>query len=277
MSSEIPAQAQFFFELDGLDIAPYLVGSEHKLIRDGREIVLRFPASEHDFGIGPNDFPAALSLVQWTTADDTPLMYSVSLLRVSVDVELPASTLAPQPTKETIDLVLKRLDDASILARQVMRDYISHVRTQSGQYWLGHSGELPKSKLPGIIVDRATGKPFPFAHNDRLILYGHSDVPLTSSQQSEIVEALSRGEEAQVPELLLADAWLGLRTERYRESVLLAAIAAEVKIKTALPVVCLPEFRAVVEMFLDMRREVTTYYHTIPRSVLGRSLHDELR
>jgi hypothetical protein len=105
---------------------------------------------------------------------------------------------------------------------------------------------------------------------------------LDPRDQNEIKARLELEDGPSLPATLLADAkhlaWIVMPPQR-RESLLLAAIACEVAIKTALREACPEPAKALLAYALDnpadVRQQAAGLFHVAARAITGRSYRDE--
>lgn len=258
-----------------------LLASTRTVRRRGHEIHVTLPATMDDFGL-MSDF-AEPALGGGTQKDDKWISRSVTLMRLSVDLELPDSATDDSPNRATIDEVHGLLGSAADVARKLLHEYIDLVRTRQGQYWLGHSAQSPRVTWLTTVVDRETGGRIRIGYNDPITVVRIGDErALSVADHEETLEAVETGSLADLPELLLADArhlaWSS-EPQQYREAVLMAAVAAEIKIKETLHRVCPEPGRSILAFALRNPRDVSvqaaSLYDKAAEAVTGRSLRKE--
>ncbi len=281
----IKAQAQFHFPVNGLYLTAELLGTTDILERDGRCIYFTFPRMEDDFGLRPNDKLKALG-VGVTKKDEVKwLSREVLLLRVSVDIELPDEAREPKPEREVTNGVFERLNEAADVARSALRNYLDLVRTRGNQHWLSHSAGAPEVSWLTNVIEINSQRRLPFSYCDPItIVMMGPEVALSTEMHRELLNAAAEKDQPDTVESLLADAqylaWSS-KPPQYRESLLLAAVAAEVKIKTRLEQICPIEGKDILQFALRNPRDVSvqaaSLYDKAAQAVANRSFRHENR
>ena len=245
--------------------------------RDGYQILFTIPSSEHDFGLSGEH--GILALGGGTQREGAWVCRELNLVRLSVELELPDAVLREDMDRATADEALRLLAAAGEAARRYLREYVDLIRTRHGQFWLAHSAQNPRLAWPTKVVSRATGERIRLGYGDPLKGVWHdSDEALSVDAHAEALREAELDELATVPELLLADAmYLAWTSDapQYREAVLLAAVAAEVKIKETLDRVCAEAARPVLAFALSSHRGAPALYDKAAEAVTGRSYRKE--
>jgi hypothetical protein len=271
----VEATAYFHFEVAGLMVDVELLGQSLTVRRDEYEVLITLPASETDFGVRP-PFSDRTRVLGGGTQDPKTgqwLKRSVGLVRARVDLDLPLTKDDFSPTHEG-------LRKAASAARRAVGDYLEIVRADYGQYWLDTC--TPRVTWITSVVDRHTGEDLRVSYGDPLGPVVLTVQALSPGEQGDIRARLERGLGPDLPKTLLANAMhMGciLKPPQRREAVLLAAIACEVAIKTAIRQACPEPSKALLEYALDNPREVTQQaaglFHVAARAVTGKSLREK--
>lgn len=275
------ALAHFHFRLDELLVASELLGSASAVDRDGYHIHFTIPASQEDFGLAGD--PDVFALGGGWQRENEWTCRELGLVRLSVELKLPDAVLKEELDRATIDEAYKLLAAAANAATRYLRDYLDLIRTRHGQFWLAYSSQSPKLVGPTTVVDRATGERIRTGYNDPLKAVMHaSEQALSADAHAEALREVEQGDTATVPDLLLADAmYLAWTSDalQYREAVLMAAMAAEVKIKETLDLVCAESARPILAFALRNPRDVSVQavalYDKAAEAVTGRSVRKE--
>ena len=278
--------AHFHFSLNDLNVSPELLGSTAIVDRDGYRIHFTIPASEDEFGPAWESGESVLAGGAQASDSGEWTCRMLQLVRLSVELELPDAAIEDDLDRQTIDDSSRLLWLAADAARRFVYDYVTRVRTRHGQYWLAHSAEGPRVAWLTTVVDRGTGKKLRIGYADPLKtgVWPSGMDALSTAAHAEAIRAIEMEAEASVPELLLADAmylaWTA-DSPRHREAVLLAAVAAEVKIKESLDSACAEPARPLLEFALQNPRDVSVQaaalYDKAAEAVTGRSLRKEDR
>jgi hypothetical protein len=120
------------------------------------------------------------------------------------------------------------------VARRFMGSYLNLVRSEENQYWLGPSAKEPVVTWRSQLYEN--GKPIPVGYVDPFhVAFQLAESRLTGVRHSELLEQVTAGAVPGLPESLLNDARFAAFQPRtdFRQAVLSAAIACEVKVKQA--------------------------------------------
>jgi len=216
---------------------------------------------------------------------------SVFVLRVVVDIEDAGVGAADLRAAERDDLVelyergTRATSAARDSAREVVEDIVAWARAAWDQPWLGLSSEAPETVGPTLVVDPETNEPVDLAPPISLHLGGHRDESraLDARGMERLFEAVSRSEPAPLAETFLADAeylaWEHFPHDPVR-AVLMAAIAAEVKVKRDLVDRADPVQRPVIEDILNRRPGIAAtpvdgLFDKLIKLAQGRSLRED--
>jgi len=276
------ALAHFHFRLDEMTISSELLGASHVVERAGRRVHFSFPANETDFGLERvTDERAFAGGVQ---REGEWVSRTLGLVRLSVELQLPDAAAEEHPDRATIDEVLELVRSAAEVARGCLHDYVDLVRTHYGQYWLAHSGQIPRMAWLTSVVDMGSGERLRYGYSDPLKVHVHLGSELSANAHTDALQGVEKGQTAGVPELLLADAMYLAEisdARQYREATIMAAVAAEVRIKEVLDLVCPDASRSILDFALNNPRDVSVQaaalYDKAAEAVTGRSLRKENR
>jgi hypothetical protein len=290
-------RAAFRFRAGGFDLKAEAFGRRWDLERDGRRVTLSLPLRPDSFGSSID----ALTIGTWTrigegyatASDEGRVVAALGAFEVSVDVEVDISSADPNPEDhlDEIERGQKAVDLAFPTALSVAADFISWLRVQMGRYWLPPSHEAP-DVLEGWLIEASSGRSVRnVSFNPVIHLKGLGrNAGLTVEELDQVAESLAGGAAPSTPEVLLADAretlstpsveheWQAARRD-IRRAILLAAIAAEVQIKTTLDDKTPTEKKALVNIILKSFREVEVAVGELPhktmKAAVGRSLHED--
>lgn len=280
------ALAHFHFSFNDLNVSPELLGSTMIVDRGGYRIHVTIPASEDEFGPAWESGESVLAEGAQASDSGEWTCRMLQLIRLSVELELPDAALDDDLDRQTIDDTSRLLWLAADVARRCLYDYVTHVRISHGQFWLAHSAEGPRVAWRTTVVDRGTGNKVRIGYSDPLKtgVWPCGKDALSAAAHAEAIRAVEIEAEAGVSALLLADAmylaWTA-DSPQHREAVLLAAVAAEVKIKESLDSACAEPARPLLEFALQNPRDVSVQavalYDKAAEAVTGRSLRKEDR
>jgi hypothetical protein len=117
---------------------------------------------------------------------------------------------------------------------KALRAWLSHIRSQGAQPWLGIVAEMPPQYGRGHVFDIAAGSPLMSFGPEQRATIRSAQVALTPDVLDEIVTRLQAGEDPDVARSLLADARFLSQEAETRDpqrAVLIAAAAGEIKAK----------------------------------------------
>lgn len=215
---------------------------------------------------------------------------SVYVLRVVVEIDDgPGWVDLDAAEEDDLKELFERAEDATCAARdaarEVIEDLVAWARADSDQYWLGLSSDVPESVGPTRVVEVETNQDLPFAPTVALHSGGLrcDDRALHVHDISRLFESVVRREPAPLAESFLADAeylaWGHFPHDPVR-AVLMAAIAAEVKVKMDLVARAQTDQRELVDFALENQREVTVtavngLFDKLMKAAQGRSLRED--
>ena len=275
----MPTTASFHFEANELWVDSELLGASIPLERDGRRCELTFPEDNTSFGLDTSrDQPA---VVGWSGTTDNPReQAAVIIIRVTVeiDADFRPEDISDRPTFEALHSLLA---EAAVTAKGIVSDLYSWVRAAKGQHWLEPQYAAPVLTWMTDVRD-ADGNRLPTGYHDPLVVHAHSGPGLKRSDVEEVLSKAAHGEEPDLADQLLADAHFYLwraHPPNPRIVVVLAAIAAEVRIKTFLTAHASSEQAQLVDLILSHPRDVSmaavSLYDKGLLAVMGRSLRED--
>lgn len=214
-------------------------------------------------------------------------MVGVRIIQIAVDLDgdVRASDF-DQPTPDAYTRGNAAWDAADAIAENALRRFMSWARVVGNQYWIALSTDAPKLTGISVLYDLEADARIPLSRPSRSIgTYINSPVLRGLAPIGNVIEAMSQGAEAPTPERLLADAraihWPTFSGPDHQRSVLLAAIASEMKVKETLLAQASPEAKPLVEIITENPREVTQSVPQLLRAtaaaVVGRSLFEDDR
>jgi hypothetical protein len=233
-------RATLLVEVRDLWVARDGIGFEFSVTRDHYPITVSLPREPGDF-LSWKPLPGrpyeAIGGPTSGTAGSEPDFLSVKVLQVVVDIE-------NGPTEADFDedglAAFERLHPARDAALAVVEDFVSWARAGWSQAWLGLSSEQPTMAGPSTVVDIATSTRLPIGMTfggGAFASLRSSERALTHDDLKLISGRIDQGEVAPLPETFLADAqylaWEHSPPDPVR-AVLMAAIAAEIKVKVFL-------------------------------------------
>jgi hypothetical protein len=255
--------AIFHFAAGGLWVRGELLGESWWLEREGYGMLVSLPSEDSDFGplIGDRKPLTQVSSRRGKVAA------SVRAFQIAVPVKSTVSSKDPLEADKSDGE--RALNKAYGVAFSVAEDFLSWLRVLGGQYWLLASHEPPRAVGTADLIDvESGGRVRNVGLEQRQIAYARDPAAaLTRETLDQVVDRLARGEATGSADLLFADAQDTLAGEGaeseliasrrdVRRAVLLAAIAAELKIKETLREKTPAPKRALVELMLKKWREV---------------------
>lgn len=263
MAPEPTYYAEFPFSGSGLLIRADALGLRREWTLEDNEITLSLPSLEESYeGFPPERLGVRVGRIV-ALRDDKPTLVSVERFAITFGVTSDRELSADDDWKAATDL----LGDLYATAIDVAQDFINAVRVQGGQFWLPAQHEAVRRDGLISLYRADTGERLPLSWNPALTLtFLREDQAADRDEVASLLELVAERKEPALAATLLADAQGVLMPELVREpsdrldtphAVLLAAIAAEVRIKETLRVVATNELRPLLDVVLDSPREVS--------------------
>jgi len=276
------------YRVDGMRLGPSAAGKRVSVEYMGQTCAIVLPAqlrNEEDVS-----WHALTDLTVKYMTGSVVREYQAWTVRIEVNVEAAVTVTSgvdssDDATSSLSENEAKRvIDTARSVADSLIRDYLDYVRIEHHQTWLRSSETQHLMLDQGDISDPAGRRVDHVVPN-----YGRP-VVMTSGElgrvsdvnQEAIAERLSWGEKEALAKRLLADARIlawPARSPDYRQAVLIAAIACEVKIKSTLTSLATDDQLALVELVLNSPRDVSVaaaaLHDKALKAVCGRSLRED--
>lgn len=263
------------FDIGPLLVADEALGGEVELLRDSYRVVIRLPpkpSSERGY-----DLPWFDGSRQ---QDGSVVKHGVRRILVSVYW---ADAPDPSADRDTyLHAASQFIRKGREIAQRVARVFVDWTRIQKGQTWLPeHLQDLP-FEASGGAVDDETGEALPLVVG--LAIHIHQRPAGTEVDRvylEAVRERLAHDQDIPLPERFLADALYfatRFRPADIQRAVLLAAIAAELKVKEVLRREAgakLPLVQIILEHPRDVSVAAIDLFHKTMKATVGRALHDE--
>ena len=228
----------------------------------------------------PTPDPDAPAFTVASNAKGETIAAQVRQLAVDVDVRA-------KDEIDHADLATPTFTKAWEIAERVVTAIVDRLRVDRGQYFTGPSHTPPQLVGKARLVNVDTGSLVPGAwppNNISIVMQDEETVGLADIEDA--ARRVAEGDFATVADLLLADAREEISRQRVFEegkratfdttrAVLLAALAAETKIKTTMVSRCSPDSRPLVEIIIDRPRNIGHLTHEPMKAATGRSLHED--
>lgn len=236
------------YALRVLWVRPDVLGTSYTWEEDGRKVTLALPSTPEDFtNADETEVPLVPSWVPTAVIEGSGAAAAIQIVRTETTVEAEVSA----QLKASIDFGSEDDDEAerakmfsgtTQLAfregveriEKALRAWLSHIRSQGSQPWLGIAAEVPPQYGRGHVFDIAAGiRLMSFGPEQRATIRS-AQIALTPDVLDEIVARLQAGEGPDVARSLLADARFLSQEAETRDpqrAVLIAAAAAEIKAK----------------------------------------------
>lgn len=245
-------------------IALDTVGAELEFEHEDRRVKLRLPADAETFSSLPDDSMHAPvpSLAQSGPVMSEPDWDSrtAALVLFEVTVEMDTDVPDEKPSEMTDDLravIEPELEKGIAIAEKVAGAFLRHVRAAApSQSWLGLATHAPVQYGLAKLEYKSTGQMIFGLGPMQTVTIRSSRLRLGRSDFESIGMHLCAGDEPQVAESLLADAWHldeGTTTNDHDRAIIVAAMACEVKTKRSIRGAVPEDRRALVEMILKRR------------------------
>jgi len=274
--------ATHYFSVRGLFVAREVLGARYDVTYDGAAFELELPSPKNLNGPGDPPYWAsdAFGPPSSSVVGDPHQLLSIRVVRVFSEVEFDA----PADEDERLTRAWDVVRDAAEGPRAMVSELLRGFRATHRQTWLGLSNEAPRL-LYGELRDPQLDEMIVNTGPDPTVLEMRPpERAITPADFAQAVAAITRGDMPPTAENLLSDAeylaW-NARPRDLTRAVLLAAVAAEVKVKTALRSKCAPQLLPLVDVVLDNPREVTlaaaSLFDSAASAALGRSLRSDDR
>jgi hypothetical protein len=255
--------AEFYVEVDGISASHDVLGSSLKVVRAGERFRIELPTDADSFSFGsvgpptvdggpsdPREYAPTVALLK-----ESESSVQIRLVRVVVNIDAPLSVEGFR----SLDPIQRELHDSILLAlRDKATDIVSELcdrlNLEVNQHWIEPRGRYPRVVNMAGLIDLDAGMTFGTqignAGSFRVI---DSDSILDASALTRLENSFEEGA-LQADELLLAEARhliegeFGVALER---SVLLSAIAVELRIKRLLRRLAEPDLTRMVDLLLD--------------------------
>lgn len=218
---------------------------------------------------------------------------SIYVLRVSVEIDDGIGRFELEAAESDAELAslhdsgLEVVNAARDAALAVVEDVVAWARAEWDQSWLGLSSEVPETAGPTRVVEVDTGSQAPISPSIHLhtgTLRRDFDA-LGTDDVKRLFASVATSEPPPLAESFLADAeyltWGHFPYDPTR-AVLMAAIAAEVKVKSDLVTQATQDQRELVDYALGKQREITLtavdgLFDKFMKAAQGRSLREDDR
>lgn len=171
------------------------------------------------------------------------------------------------------------------LGNRVLRQYLDHVRFRYEQYWLRSSSVVHRATYNEMVdpQGRVVGSNYSDGRAVAVMTSGEDGL-LTPEKSGNIASQIEQGREIELSEGILADArFMGwpAKNPYYRQAIVLAAMACELKVKDTIRRLAKPSQEELVRLILESPRDVTLaaifLYSKGLKAVYGRSLKEDNR
>lgn len=239
------------YALRVLWVRPDVLGTSYTWNQDGREVTLALPNAPEDFtNADETEVPLVPAWVPTAVIEGSGAAVAIQLIRTETTVK--AEVSAEQ--KASIDFDSDEEDEAerartfsgttqlafregAEAIEKALRAWLSHIRSEGSQPWLGIVAEMPPQYGRGHVFDIDAGSRLMSFGPEQRASIRSGQVALTPDVLNEIVTRLQAGEGPDVARSLLADARFLSQEAETRDpqrAVLIAAAAAEIKAKATM-------------------------------------------
>jgi hypothetical protein len=210
------------------------------------------------------------------------VMQSAVVMRVDVDIDVDVDVEIQHA--ELADGTFRTAWGAAEGARTAV---LNRLRVDHGQYFVGPSHVPPKLHGKARMLDVATGKSVPGAWPpNNISIFFQEEERDDRAAFEDAAKRVAGGDAPDVADILLADAREEVgrnrvhrdgerRTFDTTRAVLLAAFAAETKIKTTMVARSPVDRRPLVEIIAQRPRDIGRVTHAPMKAAVGRSLHED--
>jgi hypothetical protein len=255
--------AEYPFSGSGLLIRANALGLQREWTLGDRRITLSLPSLEESYeGFPPDRLGVRVGRVVGRMRDE-PTLVSVERFAITFGVT-PDYELGPDDDwKGATDL----LAALYAIARDIAQDFVNAVRVRGGQVWLPAQHEGVRRDGLISIYRAGTRERLPLSWNPPLSITVFGEEQATARDElAGLLDLVAEKKEPGLAATLLADArgiLIPLPVDETRgrldtpHAVLLAAIAAEVRIKETLRESASSELRPLLDIVLDSPRDVS--------------------
>jgi hypothetical protein len=246
------------FQVPGLWINTELLGTRNTTTFRGRPITLVLPDGPADLVLNKTDSDVRIFGVYRHYSGQGPSATDVLLVRVEVGIDEDLAELGV-PARDLFMRGTSILTDAVQTAQAFMQEYLSLVRSQLDQYWVGPSA-LQLDPVQTCELRDSDGRNIPAEYMRKFRIKGPRtpELAVSTSVQKDLMRQVSEGVKAGIAETFLSDAkFIGLESDHpdLRQAILLAAIACEVKVKEVLITLASTEQKRVLNLLLENPRD----------------------
>jgi hypothetical protein len=277
-------EAVFYFDGAGLYITGDALGKCAEFEVEGTHVTVNLPNHDEVFSLEDPGWPGRGRAARPTYQSADREMLAGNILKFEVRV-----SVAGTPETATSDL----LAGAFEVAVEVAERFLSLARTRAGQDWLPSPYEGPSLALYGMLMYAGTDtevSPETRWQPPMLAVRVNHERAAGADTIEQLLSLTSSGTDPATEDVLLADARAALSIVRVRQqrkterrdtgrAVLLAGMAAEVKIKRTLTEKSRPEFGPLLDVILENPRDVSVATGQLldkpMKAALGVSLRDE--
>ena len=297
-------RARFHFRVRGLLIAKELLGTRIEIQRGTRAVTVSFPSREATRSaalllrpelFSPDDpapTPTSASLRLIASMVGHSPVAQIDVIRVEVvaesqigacDVrEVDVRTAGPAGQK-LLSSLRDVLDELYDVAATFIADLIERVRVEGRQHWLGIAGEPVEGIGWGDLIDLDANEVLPvdkYLERSGTLRVVERVQVIEPDQVHDLAEALKEPHAPMLAEALLADAFYYFTDAKPPDrprTLLIAAVACEVKIKEFLRGRVAPEGEDLLELAIRNTRPTVALFGKVCKAVTGRSLSEEDR
>lgn len=255
--------AEFYVEVDGILARHDVLGSSLKVVRGGERFRIELPTDSDSFSFGyaslptvgggrsdPREYTPNVAVL-----NESESLVRIRLVRVVVNIDAPLSIEGFQSSdpiqRELHDSILHALSDK---ATDIVGELCDRLNLEVNQDWIEPRGRYPRVVNMAGLIDLDAGMTFGTkigrAGSLRVI---DSDSILDASALTRLENSFEEGA-LQADELLLAEARHLIEGESavaLERSVLLSAIAVELRTKRLLRRLAEPDLTRMVDLLLD--------------------------
>ena len=283
MSRGQELEAVFYFDGGGLYVTGDALGKSVRFETDGTWVSLNLPTRDEVFSLSDPGWPGRGKSARPTFQSGGEMLAGVIS---KFEVRIAVSGTAAEATSELVARAFP-------LARETAERFLGLARTRAAQDWLPLWHEGASLALYGMLMYAGTDtevRPETRWQPGSLAVSIKRELAAGPDAIEELLALTSSGVEPATADVLLADAraalsivpvrqqWKAERRDTSR-AVLLAGMAAEVKIKRMLAEKAQPEFRPLIDVILENPRDVSVATGQLldkpMKAALGVSLREE--
>ena len=253
--------AHFHFDVSGLWVDQALLGQRYDLEFEGHRAFIQVPGHERDFELDRYTGTEHIYLIAGGTQSTPGRWSTAKIVMLRVGIQIPIDFTIPSGSIDNAILgkAIEVVKEPANVARRIAKSYLDLASIEGGQHWLGTKAHSPEITWlthvydeDGVRVNISVGDPM------GIKIFSGAHAALTAPLQKRLLQLTAEGVQPPLAESFLRDAmYLRLEGSDAAQTLLYAAIACELKVKSTLIDLAGPDQRALVDLMIGKSREFT--------------------